>query len=414
MFSYLQLRSISVLFTLVAMNWVHLGTAAIGQTIPLPQNVQFAPVSTVRFVSSPDSVFVARQADEEDEQAAEGLDPGGSTDAEIKEEEADEPIVDSATMEPPDAIGKKYVRFHMWDGAIVGGELAVDALTVDTEFGALEIPIEKIRSFYPGLDSFPERKEMIDTLVEQLGDRDYDVREKAHRKLQGLGMQLREQLHGFDDGGSAERKKHLTDLRKELDEVLEDLEEDAENPDSVDRALINGDMVMTPEFSVVGKIQQPSFGIATRYGQLTIRLQDIRFADRSFNQPKSELRKTVAVSGSTFFQKTPKSARIRVNKGDRITIRASGNVNWTNWNNNSSPEGLQNQGDWNGITCGALCARVGKSGEAIKIGTKESFVAKKDGVLYLAIAMKDSYANNTSYRWEGEFKARIVVQPKDR
>jgi signal peptidase I len=368
-------------------------------TVSRHQHGKWTPIRKVVFVG---------QAEQEE---SEGLDPGGSTDAEI-EEESDEPIVDSASVETNDAIGKKYIRFHMWDGAVVGGDVSMHQLQVQTEFGSLAIPIEKIVSFYPGLDSFPERKQMIDTLVTQLGDRDYDVRERAHRQLQGMGLQLRKQLYDFDDGGSAERKKHLTDLRKELEEVLEDLEEEAEDPDNLDRALIDGDMINTPDFSVVGKIQQPTFQIASRYGQLTIRLQDIRFADRSFNQPRAEIRKSVAVSGSTFFQKTPKSARIRVNRGDKITIRASGNVNWTNWNNNSSPEGLQNQGSWNGITCGALCARVGKSGEVIKIGSKESFVAKKSGVLYLAIAMKDNYANNTSYRWDGEFKARIVVTPK--
>ena len=410
MFLRLSLRLSLILIAVIAWTGMHVGPTATGQTITVP----LIPISTVLAGSSLDSVFVAGQAEEEDakEEAAAGLDPGGSTEANIEDEELDEPIVDSAAVEAVDAIDKKYIRFHMWDGAVVGGEVSVDRLRVQTEFGSLEIPIEKIRSFYPGLDSFPERKLMIDTLVNQLGDRDYDVRENAHRKLRGLGLQLRKQLHQFDDGGSAERKKHLTDLRKELDEVIEDLEEEAEEASGVDRALINGDMVNTPEFSVVGRIQQPAFQIASRYGQLTIRLQDIRFADRSFNQPRAEIRKSVEVSGSAFFQKKPVSSRIRVNKGDRITIRGSGNVNWTNWNNNSSPEGLQNQGNWNGIACGALCARIGKSGNVVKIGTKESFVAKKSGVLYLAIAMKDSYAENSSYRWEGEFKARIVVQPQ--
>ena len=349
------------------------------------------------------------QADEE-VVVEDGQDPGGSTDAKI-EEEAEEPIIDSASVVESRAIGKKYIRFHMWDGAVVGGDVSVDRLSVQTEFGVLEIPIEKLSSFHPGLESFPERKQMIDRLVEQLGDRDYDVREQSHRKLREMGLQLREQFRRFDDGGSAERNKHLTELRKELDEILEDMEDEAEDPDDVERALIDGDKVNTPDFSVVGKIQQPTFEIASKYGRLTIRLEDIRFADRSFNQPQPEIRKSIAVSGSTFFQKTPKSAGVRVNKGDRITIRASGTVDWTNWSNTSSPEGLQNQGNWNGIACGALCARVGKSGKIVKIGSKESFVAKKSGVLYLAIAMKDNYANNNSYRWEGEFKARVLVQP---
>jgi len=363
----------------------------------------------VAVVQSDEQEQVAEAKDEE-----EGLDPGGSTDAKTEEEKPEEPMIDSADGDPVPSIGKKYIRFHMWDGAVVGGDVAIDRLLVKTEFGSLEIPIEKIKSFYPGLDSFPERKQMIDTLVEQLGDRDYDVREQAHRKLRGMGLQLRDQLSRFDDGGSAERNKHLTDLRKELDETLEDIEEEDENPDSVERAMIDGDKINTPDFSVVGKIQQPSFEISSKYGQLRIRLQDIRFADRSFNQPRMEIRKSLAVSGETFFQKEPKSTRIRVNKGDRITIRASGTVNWTNWNNIATPEGLQNQGSWKGIAGGALCARIGKSGEVLKIGSKESFVAKKSGVLYLAIAMKDSYANNGSYRWEGEFKTRIVVQPAEK
>lgn len=364
-------------------------------------------------------ILAVAQADEQQEAEhavgeEPGVDPGGSTDAKIEEEEPEEPIIDSADGDPVASIGKKYIRFHMWDGAVVGGDVSIARLLVKTEFGSLEIPIEKIQSFYPGLDSFPERKKMIDTLVEQLGDRDYDVRERAHRKLREMGLQLRNQLDRFDDGGSAERNKHLTDLRKELNETLEDMEEEEQDPDSLERAMIDGDKVNTPDFSVVGKIQQPSFEISSKYGQLTIRLQDIRFADRSFNQPRSEIRKSLAVPGETFFQREPKSARIRVNKGDRITIRASGTVNWTNWNNVASPEGLQNQGSWQGIAGGALCARIGKSGEVLKIGSKESFVAKKSGVLYLAIAMKDSYANNSSYRWEGEFKTRIVVEPAEK
>ena len=368
--------------------------------------------SALVLVSIPSTAWA--QAD--DIAVEDGLDPGGSTDAQIEqdEEDSDEPIIDSASVGEVSVIGKKYIRFHMWDGAVVGGDVSIKRLSVQTEFGSLEIPIEKIRSFYPGLDSFPERKQMIDTLVEQLGDRDYDVRERAHRKLREMGLQIREQLLEFDDGGSAERNKHLTDLRKELDEVIEDLEEGEEGPNSVERALIDGDEVNTPDFSVVGKIQQPTFEISSKYGQLTISLQDIHFADRSFNQPRAEIRKSVTVPGSTFFQKNPKSTRVRVNKGDRITIRGSGTVDWTNWNNTSSPEGLQNQGSWEGIACGALCARIGKSGDVIKIGSKESFVAKKNGVLYLAISMKDNYANNSSYRWEGDFKARIVVQPQQK
>ena len=47
----------------------------------------------------------------------------------------------------------------------------------------------------------------------------------------------------------------------------------------------------------------------------------------------------------------------------------------------------------------------------IKIGSKGSFVAKKSGMLYLAIAMQDSYTKNSGYRWVGKYKARVEVKP---
>jgi len=142
----------------------------------LSMMVLFAASAAVP-MSVPSAVWA--QADNEDHAEA-GLDPGGSTDAKVEGEDSEEPIIDSAAVGEAQSIGKKYVRFHMWDGAVVGGDVSVDRLLVQTEFGTLEIPIEKLRSFYPGLDSFPERKRMIDTLVEQLGDRDYGVREEAH------------------------------------------------------------------------------------------------------------------------------------------------------------------------------------------------------------------------------------------
>jgi hypothetical protein len=333
--------------------------------------------------------------------------PPTATDDTKKADDEDSNVTDTVSADE-ETIGDQFVRFHMWDGSIVAGDVVVEGISVRTEFGTLQIPISQINRFYPGLDSFPELNAKIEGLVEGLGDKDFDVREKSHRALASMGMQLRYQISQFDDQGSAERKKRLAELRKEIDELVDSLEEEGED---TEKALIRGDTIETPGFTIVGKIELDTFAIQTKFGPLTVPLSDIKMADRTFQKAKNEIRKTVDVDAEAFFQRQPVSTKIRVNKGDKISIKGEGIVQWTNWSTSSGPDGLANQGQYMGITSGTLCARIGTNGKPIKIGTKEDFVASSTGVLYLAIAIQDNYVNQQGYRWTGGYKAKIQVKP---
>ncbi len=326
-----------------------------------------------------------------------------------EQEEDTGPVTDTADSAVTEELGDRYIRFHMWDGSIVGGEVTTNQIDVETEFGTLQVPIGKITKFYPGLDSIPVLNARINQLVEGLGDKDFDVREQSHRELVSMGIQLRTEIHRFEDGGSAERKKHLQEIKKEIEEMVDQLDEFDEPLD--ERALIRGDMVVTRDFSIVGKILQNEFRIGSKFGELRVNLGDIKMGDRSFTQKREDIRKSVEVSGTAFFQTTPKSTKIRVNRGDKIQIRASGVVQWTNWSTSSTPDGINNQGQWNGMDCGCLAARIGNTSQYIKLGSKAEFVAKQTGVLYLGVAMRDNYASNNGYRWDGNYDVKIVVTP---
>lgn len=321
------------------------------------------------------------------------------------------PVTDTRTLiEDTPQVPDNFVRFHMWDGTIVAGEVQIDKISIKTEFGLLEVPIERIRKLFPGLDSIPEMNARIIQLVERLGDKDFEIREKSHRELSSMGMQIRDEIDRFDDGGSAERKKRLTAIKQEINEAMEEFEEESLD---ADRSMIRGDLVATPEFEIVGKIQQESFSIDSKFGQLSVNLSDIRMAERSFDEKKQAIRKTVTVGGEKFFQRQPVSTRIRVNKGDKISIKADGVVQWTNWSTTSSPEGMSNQGQYQGITSGALCARIGSNGQIIKVGSQHEWTAKKSGVLYLGVAMQDNYVKQGSYRWTGDYRAKVQIKPTE-
>ena len=43
-----------------------------------------------------------------------------------------------------DLVPDNFIRFHMWDGSIVAGLVTMDAISIETEFGVLEVPVSKI------------------------------------------------------------------------------------------------------------------------------------------------------------------------------------------------------------------------------------------------------------------------------
>lgn len=326
------------------------------------------------------------------------------------ENEDDETVIDtrSTTATTPE-IDDRFLRFQMWDGTIVSGIVSISSIDVETEFGKLEIPIQRLVEFRPGLVSLPELRSEVETLVADLGDREFKTRESAHKAIVAMGPMLGQLITEFDDGGDAERKKHLTEIRAEIATMVEEAEDD--NESTLPLAVSNGDSIRTPEFSMIGKIQQQEFSVKSKIGDLRIMLGDIQRADRGDVAKSEAVRKTFSVAGDVFFQKTPLSTKIRVSKGDKIEISASGIVQWTNWNKSASPDGLPNQGNWNGISNGTLCARIGPAGKVVSIGSDGEFKADRSGVLYLGVAMADNYVNNSGYKWTGKFKAKVKVEP---
>ena len=283
------------------------------------------------------------------------------------------------------------------------------SIDIKTEYGVLKVPISKVSKIMPGLNGNPELKNKITSLVKGLGDAELTIRDAAQRDLVAMGLKIKKVLNTYDDGGLAERGKRLEEIRTEFDEIAEELEEDLINPET---PLDFNDTVVTPDFSIVGEIQQKEFEVSSKFGRLQVQLGDILVADRTINQSRPEVRKTVEVDAMAFFQTKPQSAGIRVHKGDKISIQASGVVQWTNWSNSSSPEGLTNRSTWNGINSGKLVARVGTDNSScVAVGAKGEFVAKKSGTLYLGISMRDSYATSTSYTWTGNYKAKIKIAP---
>lgn len=314
---------------------------------------------------------------------------------------------------PVEPVDPQQVRLHLNDGLLISGKLSIESLVVKTSFGDLEVPIGKIKSITPGLDSKPELMAKINKLFADLGGDDYQERELARKELINYGLKIQNELARFKDDENAERKRQLAEINKALEE-LEEEQEDEFDGNNVTQPWIRGDTIETIEFTIVGRIEQTQFTVASKYGPLKVALADIQVADRQLGI-KAEVKRSLTVDATNLVQRSYKSSGIRVEKGDEIVVRASGSLVMSPWGSNvsSTPDGGQNYGWYkqNEIPGGALVAKVGSKGKEIKVGSKGTFTAKSSGVLQFGIAMQHQYANQ-GYNFPGQYNIRVKVQPE--
>lgn len=329
---------------------------------------------------------------------------------------SDSPPADAADEPAPRApavpLPPRFMRLNLMDGTIVSGDLSVSEIQVETEFGTLTIPIASIVKFTPGLESHPKLADELQALIEALGGDDYKNREAAHKQLLGMGPKIRPILEGYRNDENAERKKHVDQILKELEEQEGD--EDELEGSAADTRLVPYDTVVTPKFTVVGRISPEQFEIKSKFGTLSVSLSDVQSGERG-GEGKEPVQKRLSVEGTHLTQRAFKQAGIRVERGDRVTISAEGQIIMSPWGNNAicGPDGGANYGWYvqNQIPGGALVAKIGDSGEVFKVGSKHTFVAKKSGTLQFAIAMNPSYAGE-GYFFPGQYSVRVRVDPQ--
>jgi hypothetical protein len=313
----------------------------------------------------------------------------------------------AATVELP----AQYIRLHLMDGSVISGDLAVKEIKIQTEFGLLTVPIAKIRKLTPGLASHPEVQGEVSKMIADLGGADFKARESAQKGLLKMGLKIRTLLQQYKNDKNAELKRRVGQILTAFTE-LEDEQDDLEENERAEE-LIVFDTIETENFTIVGKVQQEKFQISSKYGPLTIQLADIRMGQRQ-TEGRASFRKSFTVPGTNLVQRSFKNSGVKVQRGDRVSLTADGQIVMSPWGSNmsSTPDGGSNFGWYvqNKIAGGALIAKIGNGGEVFKVGSKHTFVAKKSGILQFAIAMQATYAGR-GYNFPGQYNVKVRVEP---
>jgi len=327
----------------------------------------------------------------------------GPADAGGEAVEADVPPSPAA-----DELPEGTMRFHLMDGSILTGTLAVDALPVDTEFGRLVVPIASIKSFSPGLNAHPVMAQRIDTLIQQLASPNAGERDRAQADLISFGPGLIEELQQHTEDPDDERKLRVNAVLEELYGMKDDPM--AFDDGDAGPSLARLDQVVTDGFTIAGTIAVDTFAIQSKFGQLTVNLGDIESAGIVTNAIP-EIRRTVEITGTDMTRVSEKNTGIRLNRGDRVIIRAEGNITMSPWGNGvlSTPDGCAQCGQYAGnILMGALVGRVGDNGQDMLVGSSHTFTADRAGPLMLSFALQPNWGRQ---QFPGKYTVRIRVIP---
>lgn len=335
---------------------------------------------------------------------------GGMT---IPQSNAQQPSGGQKTAAPSTA-DVRTVRIFLTDGSVVSGQLSIDRFNVQTEFGTLVVPVSRILSITPGLDSQPKLSARITRLIAELGSPDAKVRDAAREELLKLGPAVRKVLAPYANDGNAERKRRVAEIIEKLSEAIAD----DDDGDSVS-AWVPYDVVVTSGFTIAGHVSPNVFKLNSRYGSLTVGLADVLRTVRE-GTAKGAVVKRLSVSGDKLVQRGLQSSGIRVEAGDTITVSATGQIVMSPWGSSAitGPDGSANYGQYYSSVGGrpqvfyggTLLARIG-GGEFIKVGSRARFVARRSGLLEFGIACQDDYAGN-GYYYPGNYNLRIRVNPK--
>jgi hypothetical protein len=309
------------------------------------------------------------------------------------------------------ALAPGAIRFHLADGSVITGEVAIPELSLETEFGTLKIPMDRVRSFTPGLNSRSQLSQRIHSLIKDLGADDDQLRTRARQGIVKMGLAVRKELGYFRDDENAERRQRVREIEKDLEELNEELGGDEEKR-AATLVWIRPDTVVTTDFTVLGKISPDRFTIRTHYGEATIALDDLVQADRG-TDTKTVVNKRIIVSGENLAQRGFLNSNVHVRRGDRITIRADGRIRMTRWGSGdlfSTPDGkeLFNWYVQNEIPGGTLIAKIGVNGNQFKVGSRHDSVAEVSGTLRFAVAVQEAFSGDGNH-YPGLYQVWIRV-----
>ncbi len=301
------------------------------------------------------------------------------------------------------------LKLTLRDGNVMSGTSKMAAISLNTAYGKLEIPIKNVTSLDLGIKSDKATSDKVINLVKQMGNSDEKMRKTSFDELVKMDIKA---VAAISDFIYSEKYEPSTYTDYTADGALAELQAKY----NVDNAISDKDVVSIDyEYSMGGTYDFAKIDLKTEYGTLSVPKEKIKHIDVMYTGDSGsgdmtfKLLATKHISANTAggWLKTG----IMLKQGQKFSIAASGEVTFASLSGSKyKPDGTiagsttapipEYEGDYNTGNSypayGNVVYKIGEtSTQALKAGAKFSGSASSSGMLYISIYETVYSASNT-------------------
>jgi hypothetical protein len=304
--------------------------------------------------------------------------------------------------------GPGEVELTFANGSLVRMTLLAEKIEINTEYGKLSVPVSDIRRIEFGLHLPDGADKKIENAVKQLGSAEYKEREGAVRELVALGA------FAYPSLLQAIRSTE-PEVAKRAQEAIAKIK--ARVPAN-DLRLGENDKVVTPRFTIVGRIITPSIKAKSDYfADAELSLANLRHLRAVLAARETDVVVDAAKHGNQWLDtgiSLEASTTLSVLATGEVELRPSapgmyvcGPRGYTRTSPFAAAAGKVKKGfdlPTRGYP-GTLIGRIGDSGDTFVIGDRFEAPPERIGKLYLQI-MASTYDNAST----GSYHVKISVR----
>ncbi len=311
------------------------------------------------------------------------------------------------------------VRVNLRDGSSFTGKTQMGNVTLVTDYGKLEIPLQNVSSLDLGITPDKSSENKIINLIKQMSNSDENLRKSAYEELSRMSLGAIPIISDF-----IYSEKYIpaeyTDYTPET--ALNDLKAAL----NADETISEKDMVtIDGQYTMGGRYDFKKIDLKTEYGMLSLPKDKINHIDVLYTPTGDGSDRNFILLGSKHISSNSNGGwmktGIMIKQGQKLNISASGEITFASLSSNKyKPDGkivgaaATNDYDYGEgelssgstyPTYGNVVYKIGETGTVMKAGAKFNGSVQGSGMLYLSVYETVYNAGNT-----GSYSVKVSVK----
>jgi hypothetical protein len=312
------------------------------------------------------------------------------------------------------------VRVNLRDGSSFTGKTQMGNVTLVTDYGKLDIPLQNVSSLDLGITPEKSGETKIINLIKQMGNSDENMRKSAYEELTRMSIGS---IAVISDFIYSEKyvPAEFTDYTPEA--ALNDLK----TAFNVDETISDKDMVtIDGQYTMGGRYDFKKIDLKTEYGMLSLPKEKIQHIDVLYSPTGDGSDRNFVLMGSKHISANASGGWLKtgimIKQGQKLNISATGEISFASLSGNKyKPDGKiaggaatadydYGESDYNTgastyPTYGNVVYKIGETGTVMKAGAKFSGPVQGSGMLYLSVYETVYNAGNT-----GSYSVKVSVK----